>query len=200
MSPRPRSISDADILAAAARIIDRTGAAGLTLGDVGAEIGLAPATLLQRFGSKHGLLAAVARTSVESVDVMFADVRAEHSSAVAALISAASAMAQTADCAAAAGNRAAFLRTELDDPEVRAHALEHARRIREGYRRLVEEAVADGELAECEPARLASAVESIACGALLSWAAHGDGDPATFVRRDVTTLLQGYGKGIWANR
>jgi AcrR family transcriptional regulator len=53
MSPRPRTASDEEILAATHRVISSVGPR-FTLADVAREIGLAPATLIQRFGSKKG--------------------------------------------------------------------------------------------------------------------------------------------------
>ena len=55
---RPRTVSDEDILDAAGRIMRQSGPAGITFAAVGAEAGLAPATLVQRYGSKDGLLRA----------------------------------------------------------------------------------------------------------------------------------------------
>src|SRR3712207_9546177 len=60
MSPRPRTVSDDDILAATGRALQRASPAQLTLADVAAEAGLPPATPLPRFGSKRGLLLALA--------------------------------------------------------------------------------------------------------------------------------------------
>ena len=57
---RPRTIPDADVLAAAARVVGALGPARLTLAAVGDECGLSPATILQRFGSKRALLLALA--------------------------------------------------------------------------------------------------------------------------------------------
>lgn len=53
---RPRRITDEDVLDAARRVIFRTGPADFTLAAVGAESGLAPSTLVLRFGDKRGLL------------------------------------------------------------------------------------------------------------------------------------------------
>ena len=64
MSPRPRTTSDATILAALTRVISRIGPAKLTLADVAAEAGHSRAGLVQRFGSKRGLLLAVAAVAV----------------------------------------------------------------------------------------------------------------------------------------
>ena len=75
---RPRTVSDAEILQAAGRAISRIGPVKLTLADVAREVGLSPATLVQRFGSKRGLLLALAESAAASVDDCFAAVRAAH--------------------------------------------------------------------------------------------------------------------------
>src|SRR5438045_4205506 len=96
MSPRPRGASDADILAAAFRAVSRLGPARLTLADVAQEAGLSPATLVQRFGSKRGLLLALAGSAAEGVDACFAALRSEHPSPLAALVAGATHMARMA--------------------------------------------------------------------------------------------------------
>src|SRR5579864_8584991 len=79
---RQRTTSDAEVLAAAGRVIARLGPSRFTLADVSAESGLAPATLLQRFGSKRGLLLAFAKMGEDSVAECFAQLRRSHSSAL----------------------------------------------------------------------------------------------------------------------
>ncbi|HZZ89548.1 MAG TPA: TetR family transcriptional regulator [Caulobacteraceae bacterium] len=53
---RPRRISDEDALAGAMRVMFRNGPADFTLAAVAAEVGIAPPTLMQRFGDKRGLI------------------------------------------------------------------------------------------------------------------------------------------------
>ena len=53
---RPRLISDDTILDATRQVLAELGPAKLTLAAVGSRVGLAPSTLMQRFGSKRGLL------------------------------------------------------------------------------------------------------------------------------------------------
>jgi AcrR family transcriptional regulator len=53
---RPRRISDEAVLAGALRVMFRNGPAEFTLAAVAAEVGIAPPTLLQRFGDKRGLI------------------------------------------------------------------------------------------------------------------------------------------------
>ncbi len=60
--PRRKIISDEAVLDAALEVMFKRGPADFTLADVSARIGIAPATLIQRFGDKRGLVvAAVAR-------------------------------------------------------------------------------------------------------------------------------------------
>jgi AcrR family transcriptional regulator len=53
---RPRRISDETVLAGAMRVMFRNGPAEFTLAAIAAEVGIAPPTLLQRFGDKRGLI------------------------------------------------------------------------------------------------------------------------------------------------
>src|SRR5579859_6738396 len=53
---RPRRISDEAALAGALRVMFRKGPAEFTLAAVAAEVGIAPPTLVQRFGDKRGLI------------------------------------------------------------------------------------------------------------------------------------------------
>ena len=53
---KSKSISDEEVLDRALPVMARAGPAGFTLADLAAEIGLSPATLLQRFGDKKTLV------------------------------------------------------------------------------------------------------------------------------------------------
>ena len=59
---RPRKISDERMVQAAGAVIERLGPS-FTLADVAKEAGIAAGTLVQRFGSKHGLLVAMTRAT-----------------------------------------------------------------------------------------------------------------------------------------
>lgn len=54
--PRSKTLSDDEILERALPVMGRAGPTGFRLTDLAAEIGLSPATLLQRFGSKRKLI------------------------------------------------------------------------------------------------------------------------------------------------
>lgn len=192
--PRTRTISDAKILAATARVISCVGPTRLTLADVGAEVGLAPATLLQRFGSKRGLLLALVEQGVAAVDQCFVDVRTASSNAFSAVIKAASDLAEHVRTPEELANSLAFFQIDLADPEFHRLALEHSRRVRAGYRLLLDDAIVEGDLVECDTAALASALQAVAAGSLLNWAIHREGSLAAWVRADIETLVAPYRK------
>jgi AcrR family transcriptional regulator len=192
MSPRPRAATDAAILAAAFRAVCRLGPARLTLADIAAEAGVSPATLVQRFGSKRGLLLALARSAAEGVDACFAAVRAAHPEPLAALVASATEMARWVKTPQEMANHLAFLQIDLSDADFHRLALDNSRQILAGYRAILDEAVAAGELVKCDTARLARAVGAISGGSLLGWAILREGTAEGMVREDLEALLGPY--------
>jgi AcrR family transcriptional regulator len=192
MSPRPRETSDEEILAAAARVMQRRSPTQLTLADVAEEAGVVPATLIQRFGTKRGLLLAVCRTAPAAVPQQFAAARARHKSPLKALIE------LFVDCTAfaptpeAMANGLAYLQIDLTDPDFHAITLAQFRAIRQETRKLLDEAVAARELRACDTAELARLIQHLNGGAMLSWAVYREGSVASWVRRDLEVLLAPY--------
>ena len=190
MAGRPRTSSNDAILAGAARALSRLGPARLTLADVAAEVGLAPATLVQRFGSKRGLLLAFAAQAAAAAGREFEAARAATTSPLDALLAALAGMTRHVATPEALANNLAFLQTDLSDPAFHRHALEHARAVRTEIQALLDAAVVAGELAPCDTARLARAVQATYNGALVTWAIERQGAVAGWLRDDLETLLQ----------
>jgi AcrR family transcriptional regulator len=190
MSPRPRTVPDEDILSATATIIGRLGPSRFTLADVGREVGLSPATLVQRFGSKRGLMLALAGSSVDVIEDCFAAIRAEHPSPVDALLAAATFMAGMVESPESLANHLAFLQIDLSDDDFHRLALASHRKNLDGYRALLDDAVAGGELVPCDTVRLARAVSAVSGGSLIGWAIQREGSVVEHVRQDLRTLLE----------
>ncbi|MET8971289.1 TetR/AcrR family transcriptional regulator [Streptomyces hydrogenans] len=188
--PRPRSISDAELLAATARAIGAHGPGRLTLAHVGAEAGVSPATLSQRFGSKRALLLAFAAAAAADAAGPYRRARAVHDSPLAALHAAADEFASHLSTPEELANHLGMLQLDLSDPEFRAHAAAHARAVDAALRELLDDAVAAGELPEgTDVPRLARALQIATDGSLLRWALTGDGDPAALLHQDLDHLL-----------
>jgi AcrR family transcriptional regulator len=186
---RHRTRPDSDVLAATIRVISRVGPARFTLADVGAEVGLAPATLLQRFGSKRGLLLAVAGQSTDIVAECFSQVRSQNPSPLAALDATLDEMTKYARTPEEMANSLAFLEMDLTDPDFHRLARRSSRAILAGYRALLDDAIAAGELVACDTSRLAHAIQALTNGSMLEWAIHREGPLADWLRRDMATLL-----------
>lgn len=166
MTGRPRKASDGEILAATARAISRVGPSRLTLADVAAEVDLTAATLVDRFGSKRGLLLAFCAGAVGDPATHFT---VGHSSPLAALRAGLLHMANGVGTPGELANHLAFVQLELVDPDFHCHTLRHANALLAQVRSLLAAAVDRGELAACDLSRLARAVFVTYNGALLSW-------------------------------
>jgi AcrR family transcriptional regulator len=196
--PRPRKHADEHLVAAAARAIGARGPHALTLADVAAEAGVAPATLVQRFGSKRGLLLAVAASGPESVAGAFAAARERRASPLRALEDVLVAFASRVADPDEVAHHLAFLALDLSDPEFRAHAARHADALRREVGRLLDEAAAAGELALRRRGPLAEALVSAYNGALLGWSIDRRGSAPERVREHVRLLLRPYRAGAAA--
>jgi AcrR family transcriptional regulator len=162
------------------------------LADVANEARLAPATLVQRFGSKRGLLLALVELGVNGVDACFADMRAAHQSPLAALVAAATEVTRQVKSPQELANGLAFLQLDVSDPDFHRLAVKNSRRLHAGYKALLDEAVAAGELAPCDTAHLARTVGAVSGGSLIAWAIMREGPAEHWVREDLMMLLAPY--------
>jgi AcrR family transcriptional regulator len=192
MSPRPRETSDEEILAATSRVMQRRSPTQLTLADVAKEAGVVPATLIQRFGTKRGLLLAMCRTAPGSVPRQFAAARTRHESPLQALIELYAEGTAFAPTPEAMANGLAWLQNDLTDPDFHAITLTQFRVIRDETRKLLEAAVAAHELKRCDTAQIARLIQHTHGGAMLAWAVYRQGSVASWVRRELEALLLPY--------
>jgi len=193
MSPRPKAVPDDAILDAASRLLDQRGPAHLRLEDVARAVGLSPATLLLRFGSKRGLLLAVVDRGIHCMNTEFATRRAEAGSPLEAIARIGSTLIRLAEAPQLLSNSLAFLQLSLEDEEFRRLTRRHARNLAAQVRRLLTEARNAGELIDCSIPDLSKAVIAVTRGSLLTWSASGTAVPAhRWLRGDLETLLAPY--------
>lgn len=162
----------------------------LTLAQVAKEAGVSPATLVQRFGSKRGLLLAFAAGGFKGIGVEFERLRKAHRSPLAAVHAVAASMATMASTPETLSNNLAFLQMDLMDPDFHAQALAHSRAMAAEIKGLLDESMAADELHKCDTMRLARAVQAIVAGSLLQWAIDRDGKAADRLREDLDSLLR----------
>ncbi|PBC70263.1 TetR family transcriptional regulator [Streptomyces sp. TLI_235] len=190
MAGRPRGIDDLVILRATAEVIGRAGPAGLTLAAVAREVGLVPGTLVQRFGSKGGLLAALARQSAKDADAMPERLRGDHETALDALAALVTEWLAPMDTPERFANHLALLCADLTDPQLHEHALTAHRAQHRAIERLLADAVAAGELrAGTDTAAMAGSVQAMTAGAGLVWALERSGTLAERIAPELRTVL-----------
>ncbi len=177
---RPRLVDDDAILDATRLVLAEVGPVKLTLAAVGARVGLAPPTLMQRFGSKRGLLLASAAREPQLVLGAAAAAEAANISPLAILHD----FALTA---------VGFARFDVSDPEFREHARAHSAAIVNSCARFYRAAVAAGELRP-ETDVPALARHTLVCinGALQVCAVNGWGEQSTFLREQLDLMLAPY--------
>jgi AcrR family transcriptional regulator len=191
MSPRPRKVSDHEIMGAAHRVMTRLGPAQWTLADIAAEAGLTAGAIVQRFGSKHSLQVALTAQAADATPEIFAELRRAHASPLAALRAYAGCFAQMGESPGTLAHHLAYLQLDLTDPDLHRHVRAHAIATRAALRQLLDEAVAAGELAKsADTGALARAVEVALSGSLLTWAFYQDGAASDWVRTDLDSVLR----------
>ncbi|MBW3569516.1 MAG: TetR/AcrR family transcriptional regulator [Gemmatimonadetes bacterium] len=193
MSPRPRKASDAEVFAAAHRVMQQVGPAEVTLGRIAAEAGVTAGALVQRFGSRRGLMLALMAEFSTSAAAIFAEIRAAHPSALAALRAYAERHAQMAESPQTLAHHLSWLQIDLTDPDYHQHMRVHAADTRRELRALLADGLAAGELAaDTDVDVLTRAVQAALNGSLFVWAMLREGTAADSVRADLDAVLAPY--------
>jgi AcrR family transcriptional regulator len=192
MTPRPRETSNAEILAAAARVMQRISPVDLTLAEVAKEAGIFPATIIQRFGTKRELLLANCKAWTADVTGQFAAARAKYGSPLKALIEMFAESSSFAATPESMANFLAYLQIDLTDPEFHAVLLTQSTTTREETQKLLDDAIAARELKPCDTTELARLVQQVNGGAMLDWAIYRKGSLSSRIRRSLEALLLPY--------
>lgn len=184
--PRPRLRTDDELLDATRAALTTRGPADLTLADVAARAGVSPATLVQRFGTKRGLLLAFARRAAAAPELALERARSGRPGELrAALVGLATDLGDRRGVV----NGLATLLGDLRDPELSRLARRHAEGTVAGLTLLVEAAIARGELAPSDPRALAESLWTAWNGAVIQWAVRGKGPLAVWVGAAVDAAL-----------
>lgn len=195
MVGRPRTVSDEAILDAAVALIGEVGPHALTLQAVAGAVGLAAPTLVQRFGSKRGLLVAVARRGVDTHPT-FHDARRKAPTRLGAVVQALTSMVAGIRSPAVLANHLSFLQMDLTDAELGDLAARQSRSMRREIEALLDAAAAEGELGRStDTAALARAVYVAYNGSLLAWALDGRGGIGPWLAEDLAAVVEPYRSG-----
>ncbi|HWH14903.1 MAG TPA: helix-turn-helix domain-containing protein [Miltoncostaeaceae bacterium] len=168
---RPRTRTDDEILDATVALLGREGPAALTLAAVGRSVGLSPATLVQRFGGKRGLIRAMAERAAATAGAAVDPALPAGDDPPAALAAALGTrgLARALAAPAARVHHLAVLQLDLADPELHVLAAAHARGVRTGLAAVLARWRDAGSLRpDADPEALARAVWVALNGALVA--------------------------------
>jgi AcrR family transcriptional regulator len=186
--PRPRTISDEDVLDAVLALAHRVGPARVTFAAAAAEVGLSAATLVQRFGTKRDLLLAADK---RGIDLWVGAL--DRSTAASPLARIVEGLVLAADPVATPeqmANSLAMLQLDLADPDFHAETLRGAQAVRARIMRDLSAALEAGELRQgSDITTLAKLVETTYHGALIGWAIHRESTLADWMREQIEAAL-----------
>lgn len=118
--PRPRTISDEELLDGALAVMRRAGPEGITFAAVAAETGLAASTLVQRFGRKQALMHAALVRAWDLLDALTAEADAAAPETPAGAVEMLVALSEDyGEGAEEYAEGLLLLREDLRDPELR---------------------------------------------------------------------------------
>jgi AcrR family transcriptional regulator len=186
---RPRKFTDERLLTATGVVISRLGP-GFTLADVAREAGVAVGTLAQRFGSKHGLLAAMTRTAVETTREGMCAAAEAGGDPVATVVDVLVEAFGPLDDPGTAANNLAQLAVDLADEALRGLLADLHAALEDGLIPLLDRAVREGRLPGAPPVRVAARIlAAVADGTTLHWSARPAGGLCDRLRTDLGAVL-----------
>jgi AcrR family transcriptional regulator len=165
---------------------------------------LTAGALVQRFGSKRGLMVALTEAWSQSAPQFFAQIRDRNHGPLEALRVYADCMAEMGQSPSVFAHHLSYLQLDLTDPELHKHVRAQSVASRAAIRGLLDDAIAAGELRnDVDSERLARTVEVTLSGSLMTWAFYQEGDARAWMRNDLESVLQPYiakeqtgGKGV----
>ncbi len=181
---RRRSIADADLLDAALALMAAEGPEAVTFAAVSAATGLAPATLVQRFGSKPALVKAALTRAWDLLDARTEEIANETEATPAGALALLVALSGDYAEGDAYADQLMILREDLRDPDLRIRG----RQWRERLCAILAPRLAGRQGPDEDGARELTALWQ---GAVLWWGFERDGTPGSYVE----TML-----GSWLRR
>ena len=186
---RPRVMSDDAIYLAGLQVLSVHGSDGITLGRVAQILGVTPAAVRQRFGSKRGLLVKMSKRRVEQTELRFSAARASFSSPLEALQAAFVAEMDEIGEPQQIANAFSAYTDNIGDPEMRAAFATELASMERHIGELLNEAVACGELERPVTPELVSTVLAAVEGTMLIWAIAPRGDVKARIHEAVEVAL-----------
>jgi TetR/AcrR family macrolide resistance operon transcriptional repressor len=178
--PRPKRVSDEAVLAAAAQLLFEGGSAQFTLSDVANAVGIARATLIQRFDNRETILRKVAERQV-SITAQYLDglpLKRGRDGLWQFLETIVGDMGDGEDF----GVHVELAWLETADPELRSYAADRYALVQAAIAARMPASVA-------QPAEIAAHLHAVIAGATMQWVAGREGSLSQYVLNRLKVAL-----------
>jgi AcrR family transcriptional regulator len=186
---RPRTVSDEAIYMAALAVLAQHGSEGITLARVAELLGVTPAAIRQRYGSKRGLLVEMSRRRVAQTEQRFQITAEARSSPLAALQAAFVGDLGMVDSPQQVANAFSAYTDNIGDDEMRASFNTELRTMEGRISELLTLAAEAGEIRVPVTPELVATLLAAVEGTMLVWAIVPRGDLKDRVREAVEVVL-----------
>ncbi|MBS3904404.1 MAG: TetR/AcrR family transcriptional regulator [Simkania sp.] len=190
--PPKKTIDDALVLEKALLVISELGPETFTLADIGKVVGLAPATLMQRFGSKQALLIKAAKHVPAKLSVDLEKLKARALTWDVELVELLSQMPEGFGTRQEIANSLGLLKLDMVDPELHLIARQLFEQLKERIKELLEQAKSQGKLTpKSDVDALAWELDALRHGLVIQWALSGDGSLQQWLQKGLQNYLEG---------
>jgi AcrR family transcriptional regulator len=174
--PQKKRIDDQSVLEKALVVISEHGPDRFTLADVGKAVGLAPATLMQRFGSKQQLLIQAAKQAAVKLKRDLEELKGKQLSWDQELIQLLSAMPEGFGSRQDIANSLGVLKLDMVDPELHPIARHLFEALRQRIQELLQQGQSCGELEASLDIDVATwELDALRHGLVIQWTLSGNG-------------------------
>ena len=189
---RSKKLTDDQVLQDAIRFVGKHGVESLTFSTLSKQVGLAPATLVQRFGTKQNLLAMAAERCFSEINNTLDTARQQYASPLKALEEGIVHMSVTIGSPQTYANGLALFAICLSDAEAYVLLQASARQLHNDLRSMLDACVEASELKPLDTDKAAYALHALYEGTITTWSMHKEGTAADWVRKHFKIFIQPY--------
>ena len=182
--PPKKSIEDAEVLEKALLVISELGPENFTLADIGKAVGLSPATLMQRFGTKHALLIQAAKHVPNKMKAEKGQLKNSSLAWDEELIELLSETPEGLRTRQEIANSLGLLKLDMIDPQLHPIARQLFEELRAQIQELLEQGKAKGQLPpNADANELAWQLDALRHGLVIQWTLSGEGTLQDWLRK-----------------
>ncbi len=189
--PQKKNLDDASVLEKAILVISEKGPDAFTLADISQVVGLAPATLMQRFGSKRSLLIQAAKHVPAKLKEDLVKLKEQKLSWDNELMMLLTEAPEGFGSRQEIANSLGLLKLDMIDPELHPIARELMQGLRTRIKELLEQAKAEGALSKkVDIESLSWELDALRHGLVIQWTLSGSGTLQKWLQKGLKNYLK----------